>query len=228
MKTIASNTIVKNGMPFIGLVLSQAEPFMDHMVVTLSMKADKETKDTVETFAAAHPKKVELTYEDVKKVGELTQVRQNQVDMCKEDWILFLDDDDFWPSQYLKEMVSRVQEASDNIDAFSVAPWQVLDKDNHNALWWNRSFTKWFKNEGINYKGKWPRDLIYKSDICLHWRNNPEGTVKVGKKFYHLSHIKDGSWRTDKGEAYKREVAKTKPTPFTVEEKALLEPVFLI
>lgn len=194
--TVASNTIVKNGMPFIGLVLSQVEPFMTHMVVTLSKKSDDETKETVQHFAYEHPNKVEIFWEDVILPGKLTGERQRQLQACNEDWILFLDDDDYWPENSLREVLSLIGENKD-ILGYGVNPFQLLPDGKHDYSWRKKYFTKFFRNgPDTNYRHPWPRDLIYNGDDLLYWKANPK-VKRINQKFFHLSAIKKHSFRKD-------------------------------
>lgn len=194
--TICSHTIVKNGMPFVVPVLKQVEPFVDHMIVTVSQKSSDGTKEAVEMFEREFPHKIEVNYENVGSPGELTGVRQAQVDMTKEDWILFLDDDDWWPTASLLRMNELLDEKED-VDAYAVTPYQLIGEDSYDHSWRYKYFTKLFRNQkGINYKHPWPRDLIYLNDDVLYWRKNPR-VKKIGTRFIHLSNIKGHSFRTE-------------------------------
>ena len=75
--TICSHTIVKNGQPFIDLVLNQVLPFVDRAIVTVSVKSTDGTKELLEKMAKDNPK-INLIYEDVYKPDYLTYERQLQ------------------------------------------------------------------------------------------------------------------------------------------------------
>lgn len=192
---IISNTIVKNGKPFIGLVLKQVLPFVDRMVVTISEKSSDGTVEEVCGLAKGS-EKIVILRENVSNLGELTGVRQNQITMSKEaDWIFFLDDDDFWPQDSLESCIQAMKQAGDDVDAFSVNPHQVLSKDFEDANWINRKyFTKFFRNIDINYRHPWPRDLIYKGDELLYHKSNPRDKI-LPFKFWHLAAVKGYSFR---------------------------------
>jgi len=152
MKSFCSHTLVRNGMPFIDLVLRQVIPFANRCLVTISDKSTDGTLKVLRQLEKEFPNKVFIDFENVKSPGELTGERQKQVDKTYEDWILFLDDDDYWPKESLKEILLKI-EASNEIDAYSVTPYQVIDEHHYDLNWHNKSFTKWFKNQkGINYR----------------------------------------------------------------------------
>jgi glycosyltransferase involved in cell wall biosynthesis len=196
MKSFCSHTLVRNGMPFIDLVLRQVIPFANRCLVTISDKSTDGTLKVLRQLEKEFPNKVFIDFENVKSPGELTGERQKQVDKTYEDWILFLDDDDYWPKESLKEILLKI-EASNEIDAYSVTPYQVIDEHHYDLNWHNKSFTKWFKNQkGINYRHPWPRDLIYLNDTLLYWKTNPR-VPSLDKKFFHLSNIKSGSFRNE-------------------------------
>ena len=94
MPSISSNTIVKNGMPYIGKVLEQVEPYMQEMFITYSVNSDIETKKVVWAFAEKYGDKVILEVENISRPGDLTKVQPVQLDKTTIDWILFMSDDD--------------------------------------------------------------------------------------------------------------------------------------
>lgn len=195
MPKIVSHTIVKNGMPFIGVVLKAVLPFVDRMIVSVSEKSKDGTAGEVARLALENPK-IYMDRENVSNPGELTQVRQRQIDLSTDaDWIFFLDDDDFWPEESLKSCIQAMQRAGDDIDAFSVNPYQLLSKDSQDARWVNKKyFTKFFRNIDINYRYPWPRDMIYKSDTLLYHKTNPRNKT-LPFKFWHLAAVKGYSFR---------------------------------
>jgi glycosyltransferase involved in cell wall biosynthesis len=191
---LTSNTLIKNGMPFVDLVLRSAEPFMDEMIITVSRKSTDESLKVVEKFAKDFPEKVFVDFEDVKEPKELTQVRQNQLDKSTGDWILFLDSDDYWPKDRLSYVISCL---NNGYDGLSVSPFQVIDKEHYERQWTHMGFTKFFRKQpGVHYEGNFPRDLIYKDEKMLYWKTN-ERVPMIPCMFYHLSHLKNYSFRNE-------------------------------
>lgn len=194
---ITSNTIVKNGMPFIALVLKAVEPLMSEMIITISEKSDDGTREAIE--ALKWPK-LRVLYENVKDLSELTNERQKQVNLTKTDWIMFLDDDDFWD---IYELDKCLHELSNEVDGLGVNPYQLLDKENQDASWIGKKyFTKFFRNDNINYRNPWPRDMIYKGDEMLYWKTNPR-VKTVPYRFWHLVNLKNYSFRNNDLTNYK-------------------------
>ncbi|MEK9207080.1 MAG: glycosyltransferase [Patescibacteria group bacterium] len=191
MSKIVSHIIVKNGQPFIGAVLKAALPVVDRMLITISKKSNDGTREVIESLQSP---KIELYEEEVANLGLLTQERQKQVDMTdKGDIIWFLDDDDFWEEDQARGAIEYL--INNDIDAISVNPYQILDKEHEDARWVNKKyFTKFFKNVDINYRNPWPRDLIYKGDELLYHKVNPRNQV-VPFKFWHLAAVKNYSFR---------------------------------
>ena len=199
MIDIASNTIVKNGQPFIGAVLRQALPYVNRAIITVSEKSDDGTLQTLRKIEKEFNPKVYIDFENVKSPGELTQVRQNQLMRVFEDWVWFLDDDDYWPTEKIEQMIELMEKHNEDkkVDAFTVCPFQVVDEKNYDLNWLNKWFTKFFKQQdGVHYRHPWPRDLIYKHDELLYWKKNSK-VVKVPPRFFHLSYLKGGSFRND-------------------------------
>jgi len=217
--TISTQTLVKNGQPFIGRVLQQVAPFVDTCKVTLSTHSDQKTVDDVIALARVYPEKFTIFFENVDTPGELTQQRQRMIDNTEEDWILFLDDDDWWPEESLKEMI-KLLEKNEDVDAYSVNPFQLLTSFNHDWKWRHRSFTKWFRNVDINYRKPWPRDLIYKGDTLLYWRKNPR-VPRVETKFFHLSALKKWTFRGEEwASKFKMTVPDQKELPINFQDEA--------
>ena len=188
---IVSHTICKNSQPFIGPVLRAALPIVDRMLITISKKSNDGTRQVVESLQ--NPK-IELYEENVSNLGLLTEERQKLIDKTdKGDIVWFLDDDDYWDS--MQAMRAIVYLWNNDIDAVSVNPYQVLDKEHEDARWINKKyFTKFFKNIDINYRHPWPRDLIYKGNELLYHKVNHRNPI-VPYKFWHLAAVKNYSFR---------------------------------
>lgn len=191
---IISNTIVKNGMPYIGKVLEQVEPFMDMMIITLSEKSNDGTKDVIIDFIKKHPNKIILFSEDVKSQDYLTEERNKQLKYSDSEWILLLDDDDYWPTDQLEGCIKELPNDPD-ILACQVNPVQLLDKETCNAKWENK---KWFpkflrKDPSLHFVYPWPRDMPVNGTI-IHWKYCDK-IKNLPYRFYHLANVKDYSFR---------------------------------
>ena len=195
--TISSHTIVRNGMPFIGKVLEQVAPYMDEMIITLSTKSTDRTFDELKRFYEKYPIEVVIDTENVSAPGELTEIRNRQVFQTKSDWILFLDDDDYWPKDQLELCLNELDKDSE-IQAYSVNPYQLLDWEHHDWSWRAKSFSKFLRNApGLHYIHPWPRDLPADKDgMPLYHKTHPK-VKRLPYKFYHLSYLKGHSFRTE-------------------------------
>lgn len=195
--TIASHTIVRQGMPFIGKVLRQAAPFMDKMFISVSQSSDDGTLEEVMSFIGDNPGKVEFMQDGYTIPGQLTQLRQFQVDRTAQDWILFLDDDDYWQADQL-ELCLKELDKDENILAYSVNPYQVIDSWHYDSSWYSKSFSKFLKKtDGLHYRGAWPKDLPCDSDgNPLYWKTHKQ-VKTLPYKFYHLALLKGHSFRSE-------------------------------
>lgn len=192
---IASHTLIRNGMPFIDIVLRQVEPYMTRMLITISEKSDDGTLEVVNNFEKEFGHKVRLMFENVDDPSKLTLERQKMVDITSEDWILFLDDDDYWPKESMEEMIKLLKE---DVDAYAVSPVQVLNQQFYDKHWYeHKFFTKWFRNKDIHYTNPWPKDNILMGDKELYWKKNLR-TKRLYGKYFHLSNIKNNSFRNEK------------------------------
>lgn len=193
MSRLVSHTLVRNGMPFIDLVLRQVLPFVHKSLITISEQSEDGTKEAIEALKQEFPGKISISFENVENPGLLTQERQKQLDQTDlGDWVLFLDDDDYWPTSSLEQIVNWL---GWDVDGYAVNPLQIAGKEVHDTSWSNKWFTKFFrKQEGVHYKHPWPKDLIYKGDKMLYWKKN-ELVPKIDPRFIHLSYIKSYSFR---------------------------------
>jgi glycosyltransferase involved in cell wall biosynthesis len=193
---ITSTTIVKNGMPFIGKILEQAEPLMDEMIITISEKSTDGSILEVEMFRQKHPDKVFVNTENVIAPSHLTGVRNDQVKKSHGDWILMLDDDDYWPQDQLQLCIEELDKDPEVL-CYAVNPYQLIDYENHDASWSKKFFSKFIRRDGLTFKYPWPRELpIDSNGVKLYWKDNPK-VKKLPYRFYHLSHIKGGSFRKE-------------------------------
>lgn len=196
MPKTSSNTIVKNGMPFIGKVLEQVEPYMEEMIIHLSIKSNDGTKEVLEEMAKKYPK-IKLFEENVSSPAQLTEIRNKQVEMTKSDWILFLDDDDYWPKDQL-ELCLKELDKDPKVLSYSVNPYQLVDWEHEDISWAGKKyFAKFLRREGLRYIYPWPRDLpADKHGRPVYWKTHPQAKT-LPYKFYHLALIKGHSFRSE-------------------------------
>jgi len=194
---ICSHTIVKQGMPFIGKVLRQVASLMDKMFISVSQLSDDGTLQEVMEFIGDNPGKVEFMQDGYTIPGQLTQLRQFQVDRTVQDWILFLDDDDWWPQDQLELCLKEI-EKDDGTLAYSVSPYQLIDSWHYDTSWYNKSFSKFLKRtERLHYEGDWPRDLPCDDEgNALYWKTHKKVKI-LPYKFYHLALLKNHSFRQE-------------------------------
>ena len=197
MTRISSNTIVKNGMPFIGKVLRQVAPLVDELIITISEKSEDETIKEVSRVFEDFPGKVFVDFENVTLPAELTQVEQAQVDRSKGDWILFLSDDDYWPTEELRGCLNELDKDK-NILAYDVSPYQLMNEFQHDTRWrGHKWFSKFLRREGLRYIKDWPEELPADKDgNPLYWRTHKQ-VKHFPYYFYHLALLKDYSFRTE-------------------------------
>lgn len=214
--SICSHTIVKNGKPFIEPVLRQVIPYVDRTIITVSEKSDDGTLSIVRQLEKENPGKVRVLFENVKTPGELTQVRQDQLNRTYEDIVWFLDDDDYWPNEKIEAMLKIIEEDFDNpnIHAWTMCPYQLVNSEEYDLGWLGKFFTKFFKfDQSVHYRHPWPRDLIYRGDEVLYWKKNPK-VKRVPVRFFHLSYLKDGSFRTEEwAKKFSHKIGLKEPIP---------------
>ena len=195
MAKISSTTIVKNGMPFIGKVLEQVAPYMEKMFVTISVKSDDGTVAEVNKIYEKYPNKVVVDFENVSRVGELTEVQNKQIEQAGTDWILFLSDDDYWPREELLKCIQQLDKDPE-ILAYNVRPYQMIDWEHHDSSWGNKYFAKFIRNS-VRWRGEWPNEMPFdKDDYALYWKLNKKSAL-LPYKFYHLPLLKDHSFRNE-------------------------------
>lgn len=195
---IYSHTLARNSLPFIEPVLRNVEPFVEQMFVTVSEKSNDGTKEVLANLQSEWKGKLVIDTENVSNPGELTKERQKQLNKTPRGaWVLFLDDDDMWfknELEYMTELINR----NEDVDGYSIMPYQVVNSRYFDNSWKNKYFLKWFKNQdGVHYRHPWPRDLIYKNDELMYWKKNPR-VPRNAARFFHLSHIKSWSFRNEK------------------------------
>ena len=203
--TCTSNTLVRNGMPFIGKVLRQVAPFMDQMVICISESSNDGTEAEIKNQLKDYWSKVIWMTENVKAnnkgcdscyKGKLTEVENEMVRRSNSEWILFLSDDDYWPEDQLKNCLNELDK-DPKILAYSVSPYQLIDLEHYDSSWDKKSFSKFLKNDELNFKGPWPREMPFSGNISLYHRHSPLVVKKLPYRFYHLSYLKESSFRKE-------------------------------
>lgn len=210
MSSYASHTIVKNGMPFIGKVLRQVAPFMDKMFVAVSHHSTDGTINEVMKFIGENPGKVEFIEEWETNPAKLTNLRNFQVERTKQDWILFLDDDDYWPQDQLKDCLNRLELDEETL-SFSVNPYQLTSPKTYDESWLGKKFfAKFLRNKGLKYIGDWPDDWpCDEKGERLYWKTHPKADI-LPYYFYHLALLKPNSFRNEEwAKKYKYKVGRS-------------------
>jgi len=213
-------------MPFIGAVLEQVVPFVDKCVISISKRSNDGTNDVISDLAKKYPGQFDVQYEKYTNQPELTFERQSQVYRSEgADWLLFLDDDDYWPTESLKSMFELLDKP---VPGIAIAPYQVLDENTHDGMWCKKWFTKWFRNDYINFRGIWPRDLVYTRNTPLYWKENNQ-VLKVPVKFYHLAHVKKHTFRDEEwAKNFKLPLRENiRVVNFTDEERNIINEIYI-
>jgi len=202
-KGFTSHTIVKDGMPFIGLVLRQIEPFMEEMLIDVSEKSSDGTMEELERFKKEYGDKVIITIERAKEFGDVVNARNRQVNNTKTTWMMLIDDDDFWCKDDLKKAIDYAYKHEEEIDGLSVSPYQMVDFKTYDASWiGKRQFSKFLKmQDGLYYKGNFPREMAYLPDRSLYYKFNPR-IKRISINFYHLALMKYNSFRLKVGKEW--------------------------
>ncbi len=194
MSLITSNTIVRDGMPFIGKVLEQVAPLVDKMVITLSEKSNDGTKDKILNILASYPEKIVLLYENVASRSLLTAERNRQLEYSNYEWVMLLDDDDYWEREQLEKCIAELPK-DPKILACAVNPYQLLDKETHNNFWKRKWFSKFLrKTPRLHFIHPFPRDLPASDNEILYHKTS-KNVIFLPYKFYHLSELKSNSFR---------------------------------
>lgn len=189
---IVSHTLCKNSRPFLVPIINRVIPYVDECLITVSTDSTDGTISDIAGLNSAYPEKIRILIEH-----DLYKERQRQVDLTNADWVLFLDDDDWWTEDGLKEVMWNLD---DKTDAFCVQPYQLYDDYTYD---WNFSyknkkfFTKWFRmQKGLEWRGQFPLDNLYLNGKMLYWKTG--GNVKrLQTRYFHLSYIKNYSFRND-------------------------------
>lgn len=126
-KTITVHTIVKNEDQWVWYALMSILDFADKVLVFDTGSTDK-TKEIIKTIKS--PKIVFEEKEEVNPSG-LTKLRQEQLDMTKNDWIFIVDGDEVWPKEALLEMRELVNSASSNIYGIVSPAWNLIGDIRH-------------------------------------------------------------------------------------------------
>ena len=193
---ITSNTLVKNGMPFIGKVLKQVAPYMDEMVICISQGSNDGTKEEIMRVMAPYQGKIVWMTEDVKFKEELTEVENDMVKKSSGDWVLFLSDDDYWLPDQL-ELCLKELDKDASVLSYSVNPYQLIDLQHYDKSWSNKFFAKFLRNKDLNFKGLWPAEMPYSDCTSLYWKDSKDVAKVLPYRFYHLANLKEGSFRKE-------------------------------
>lgn len=190
---VSSNTIVRNGMPFIGKVLRQAVPFMDELIITISEKSDDGTVAEIDKLFHEFPKKIIVDFENVPNPSDLSTVRMAQKERTKSEWILVLDDDDYWEHDDLRACIEQLDSS---MTGYCVRPYQLTDLGHYDKSWDKKWLTKFFK-QNSDWIHPWPKDIqVDEYGKMIFWKTNPR-VKRLEQRFYHLSYLKDSSFRTE-------------------------------
>lgn len=191
MATITSNTIVKNGMPFIGKILKRTLPYVDQMIITLSVKSDE---NTIREVKGIVDPKIEIYWEDVQSKWELTDVENEQISKSKGDWILLLEDDDLWPLKELEKYLGYTKNPGEYM-AFSVNPLQLITWDTYDYDKDDKFYPKLFKRKGATMEKPFPKNLLVNNGIKL--MGDIPQIKRTDCRYFHIPTLKEHSFRNE-------------------------------
>jgi len=207
--TISSNTLVKNGMPFIGKVLRQVAPYMKEIVICISERSSDGTEVEIRKELKDYWHKVVWMTENVTDKMGLTECQNEMTRRSTSDWILFLSDDDYWPQDQLERCLEELDKKPDVL-CYAVNPYQLIDHEHHDHTWRKKFFTKFLRNtSNLHYVGKWPDELPADDDgKKLYWKWHDK-VIVLPYRYYHLSYLKDSSFRNEPwANAYSHEIGR--------------------
>src|SRR3990167_9872670 len=191
MAKITSNTLVKWSTPFIGLSLKRVLPYIDQMVITISKKADEATKNEIDKISKNS--KVEVYWEDVSKIGQLTDVQNEQLKVSMGDWIWLVEDDDLWPEEDLENCLKELTEEKDGI---TINPFQLTDYEHYDFNKRKKFYPKFFKKEGAYFDRPFPRNCIFNQRGMISDKAGMK-VKRVPYHYFHLPMLKDYSFRNN-------------------------------
>lgn len=206
-----SHTIVKDGMPFIGLVLRQIESLMNEMLIDVSEKSSDGTMEELQRFKEEYGDKVTITIEREKEFKDVTNARNRQIGSTKTSWSIVLDDDDFWCQDDLKKAIDYVYKYEEEIDGLSVSPYQMIDFKTYDVSWLGkRRFSKFLKIQPeLHYRGGFPKEIPFLGEMSLYHKVNSR-MRNVPFPFYHLALMKYNSFRLKVGGNWVYKIKKPK------------------
>ena len=124
--------------------------------------------------------------------------RNAGLDAAQGEWILFIDDDDFFMHEYVFSLLAeKIAEVGENVDVIDYSfiwggkGYNVQSEDNINIMVWSRAWKRSFIGERRFNDFQYGSDSYFFSELILH---NPDCRVCFyDKLMYYYNYMREGS-----------------------------------
>lgn len=178
----AENHIRKN------LDMIKAQTFTDYELIVVCDNCTDKTEEIAKEYGAI-TKEVHF--------GRDGLTRNTGIDMAKGEWLLFLDDDDWWLHEFVLEQLDEKLKESGNIDilafSFIFKHWKYAKPEGNNGCHWIAVWNKCWRREFVGetrFSDRWS-----KSDLDFHYRimaRQPK-ILDWDMPLYYYNYMREGS-----------------------------------
>lgn len=164
------------------------QTFMDYELIVICDSCEDRTEEIAKEYGAI-TKNVSFHQDG--------QTRNAGIDMAKGDWILFLDDDDWWLHEYVLQQLSDKLDQTPGIDvlcfSFIFKGWKYASPAGNQGCHWIAVWNKCWSREFVGntrFSARWSKSDVDFNDEMM--RKHPR-MVDWDMPMYYYNYLRPGS-----------------------------------
>ncbi len=196
---ITAHMIVKNEDQWIWYSIQSVLPFVDQMIITDTGSSDK----TISIIKSINSPKIRFFEDFARNRRDVTNVRQNQIDQTKTNWIWIVDGDEIYPKLVAQEILGELKDSK--WSAVVVRRLDLLGDIYHSQFEHVGSYNMFGqrghllirllnqdKLPNLTVRGDYPLESYYSHDICVNDLSPSDVYISKGA-LYHTMYLKRSS-----------------------------------
>lgn len=199
-RTITAHMIVKNEEQWVWYALKSLLDYMDQVLVFDTGSTDK----TVEIIKTIKSKKIVFEEKGAVDAKGLTQLRQEQLEKSKTDWIFVADGDEIWPQEVMRKTKLLVDQADKAIYGLVIRAWNLIgdlkhfhpESENYQWPYAPQNLRGWMNLRGINrhipglhIAGDYPLEAYQDKKNKPIQNYGPKKLLFIKQRYFHMTYL---------------------------------------
>lgn len=226
---ITGQLVVKNEDRFVWYAIAGILPFVSEFFITDTGSTDK----TISIIDSFKEKKIKIEKKLCRSPGEITAVRQKQLENSKSGWLWLVDGDEVYPEETVREILAIIEKKGPKLEGIVVGRYDLLgdiyhyqdDSAGFYDLWGQRGhFALRLINKGkipgLHLQGIYPLEGYYDRQNKEITKHDKDKFIFSRGSLYHAMYLQRSSLAAKQQETFNRGKFKIEKGLDLVREKA--------